>query len=187
MDPDRVVTVGDSAGGHLALAATSIVAVPGEGDGASAHSARPELAMALYPVSHVTTPGLEAIDPYSHLDATNAVPTLILHGTADELPATPYSASVAYCARHATLSGAGCTVAPFAGAPHNFFPDPTLYSSATVYLDLFLLDRGWLLGVRADVSTYAFSAAGHCRFSFAQFSSLESEYQLPASADGPVW
>lgn len=183
-DASRILSVGDSAGGHLALATTTIETVVGEEDGAEDVSARPAMNFALYPVSNPSAYGVPLeIDPFENLSADNAVPTFIMHGVDDSLSVTPPSDSIAYCARHNELSITTCTVELVEEQDHNFFP--VIYASTLTYIDTFLIRAGWLAGDVEDIWMLAFNADAQCQFSGELFNALQTRYML--AGDGPVW
>ena len=187
-DGERILALGDSAGGHLALATSTIERVVGEEDGSESVSARPALNFALYPVSHPSayiTDGAQ-IDPFLNLSGDNAVPTLIMHGVADSNASTPPSDSTAYCARHNALSSSGCSVELVDGQDHNFLA--ALHASVLTYIDSFLVTAGWLAGDLDTLWMLAFNADAQCELSTPGiYVELQNRYMVYDSGEGPVW
>jgi acetyl esterase/lipase len=123
IDPDRIGLVGGSAGGHLALTAAYTTDVPQfEGDGGHQDtSSRVQAVVNLYGPSDLTTPQARETDavrkflgaaywraPERHTEASPLAyvtpddpPTLILHGTVDEMvPIEQSDALAARLAKH---------------------------------------------------------------------------------------
>lgn len=145
---DRIVTVGDSAGGHLAL-----VAALTEHTWATA---------AYYPVL-IAMAGMEDV-PLNLLTQASTRPTLIAQGTDDTHPATPPAIAAGYCAA-AALYGS-CTYSPIAGAAHTFLSVPEHYVRGIADLDRWLStvvpERPMSSRARAHVASWVQNSASHC-------------------------
>ena len=132
VDPDRLGAAGGSSGGHLAAATATLPGFDGSEEDLSISSA-PNALFLFNPV--VVAAAVEGLwepsellqarmgelvldlSPFHHLDSESP-PTLIVHGTADEL--VPVATAVAYCDRVAERGGE-CEVVPYEGAGHGFF------------------------------------------------------------------
>ena len=80
------------------------------------------------------------ISPYHHL-SRETPPTLILHGTEDEL--IPLPSVEAYCERAVEL-GSPCEVVSYEGAGHGFFNRDPFYEPTVAEMIRFLRELGWV-------------------------------------------
>jgi dipeptidyl aminopeptidase/acylaminoacyl peptidase len=80
------------------------------------------------------------LSPFHHV-AGDAPPTLIVHGTDDEV--VPFPTVVAYCQRVTELGGE-CEVVPYEGAGHGFFNRDPHYQLTLQQALRFLDSLGWI-------------------------------------------
>jgi acetyl esterase len=167
INPDRIVTCGNSAGGHLALMAML--------DGGAFATA------AFHPVvlQPVFSPLLTMRDedtPMNALNKNTAKPTLIIHGTADAHLSTPFRASKAYC-DVADYYSNSCTLMAIEDAPHNFLMQNDYYIIGIAAMDRWLSK---ILGhpleepAYSNVEKWVAISRWHCR-------SLDCHYNWSAS------
>ena len=155
VDPGRIGAAGGSSGGQLAASTATLPGFDDPGDDRSV-SSRPD-AIVLFNPAVVIAPveGIPAIpdwiatrhdaplldlSPYHHL-AADPVPTLILHGSDDELfdPATVR----AHCERAVELGGR-CEAIVYDGGTHGFFNRSPYREQTTARMKQFLESIRWL-------------------------------------------
>lgn len=163
VDPDRIVSSGGSAGGHLA-ASVGVLPEYDEPDEDSSVSSVPNAsalfnpALVLAPVEGLppipeermkslrTRMGVEpeTLSPFHNL-RKGIVPTIIFHGTDDKT--VPFSSAKAYYEKTKQL-GNRCELVAYEGAGHGFFnhggSNNTYYSDTLMRLDAFLVSLGYL-------------------------------------------
>ena len=153
IDPDRIVVIGGSAGGHLALSTATIEGFESSGEDQSI-SSKPNLLALLYPCSDVTTDdekkyGGDAIGEYGkevsplyHIHP-KLPPMLIIQGTDDIV----YEENKKFCAESKAL-GNTCEFVVYKGAYHGFFgpgaENSKWYKQAQKKMDRFLTNAGYL-------------------------------------------
>jgi acetyl esterase len=132
IDPNAIVAAGDSAGGYLALMTALGQDQPGELY--PGVPATPDAIVAFYPVLDGVGFGIpKALSPLA-LDQTAALPpTLIVQGTADRLPLTPYATAVNFSA---TASDTQLVALP--GRDHAFLARPRDLQLGLLLMDQFL-------------------------------------------------
>jgi acetyl esterase/lipase len=166
IDPDRIVSAGGSAGGHLA-ACTAVYGEVGENETSPRPNAlalfNPGLALAPYEgvdfdeefmarlTRHLgTTP--ETVSPI-HLLKSALPPTIIFHGAADDV--VPLSSIEAFA--KAAPEGSNVTIEAYPGEDHGFFnytrEDKTMFRKTLTRLDVFLRELGYIDGT-ARVDTF---------------------------------
>ncbi len=127
IDPDRIVTSGGSAGGHVAVCTALIEGV--EDDAKLKVSSVPNAMILFNPVVNTTSEGYGAdklvgreteISPVHHV-RPNLPPTLIFHGTQDTT--VPFQNAVDFTAAM-TAQGNDCRLIPAFGENHGFFNSP---------------------------------------------------------------
>jgi acetyl esterase/lipase len=134
IDPERIVLVGYSAGGYLALTAAG---TPNRADmeGTGGHAGagtQVEAAIAFYPVVDSGPP--PSVPPTTFITG-NSVPTLIFHGTADNT--VPLASSQRLFQRLLDAK-ANAELHTFQGVDHVFDRDPTLAATCGALADLFV-------------------------------------------------
>ncbi len=160
-DPDRIGTMGGSAGGHLAtmLATTAgMEELEGEGGGAG-YSSAVQLGVLLNPITDMTefvadtnlhpaavkylggTPEemperFELASPIRFIDA-NTPPCLLLHGTADVTVPFEQSTRFAYAMHDQGLRAELILVDD---VPHGFFNNPPYFDQTWPAIECFVLD-----------------------------------------------
>jgi acetyl esterase/lipase len=148
--PDKIVAVGGSAGGHLALSTAMFDDLDEQG-GKRPTSPRPNLLMLFFPcVDETTEIELKysakaiqtfgpAMSPSMHI-AKGLPPMLIAQGTADPL----YAENKDYCAKVAA-AGNDCRFVEYKDAPHGFsVPGSKWYDASLDETDRFLTQHGYL-------------------------------------------
>ncbi|MFS0726657.1 alpha/beta hydrolase [Paenibacillus sp. 1P07SE] len=155
IDPQRVVAAGGSAGGHLA----ACTALFGHGSGSGASAAGPDALVLFNPVLDTTATGYLAgvprllgreleLSPAHHVRG-GLPPTLIMHGTADQV--APYENGERFH-RQMLEHGNRCTLVPFEGRGHGFFNkghangQPGDLEETIRYAERFLHELGYPLG-----------------------------------------
>jgi acetyl esterase len=155
IDPTRIGAAGGSAGGHLAAATATLPGFEAAGEDQSVSSSPNALvlfnpALVLAPLAGVFEPpeslharigvDFEELSPYHHL-RTELPPTLIMHGTADQI--VPFETVKSYCERAVSLAN-DCVLVPYADANHAFFNKPPYYQPTLARMLAFLRELGWL-------------------------------------------
>jgi acetyl esterase len=150
VDPKRIVTVGASAGGHIAMA-SAMWPVPAKK--ALPLDTAPNAVVLFNPILDTTRKGFEqakfadpvaakTASPIHHL-RKGLPPTLILHGTNDR--AVPFMTSKKFQGKMKWKNNE-CTLVPFEGQGHGFFNfnvDARLYELSLNEIDRFLVNLGW--------------------------------------------
>jgi acetyl esterase len=126
VDPERIVSSGGSAGGHVAACTGVIQGFEEEGENGEISSV-PNAMVLFNPVIDTTAKGYGAqrfqkgketeLSPCHHV-SKGIVPTIVFHGTADQT--TPFE-NVERFARLMKEAGNGCVLVPFEGRRHGFF------------------------------------------------------------------
>jgi len=125
IDPDKIVSAGGSAGGHVAACTGTIEGCEEEGEQTKVSSV-PNAMMLFNPVIDTTGKGYGAgklkgreteISPCHHV-GEGVPPTIIFHGTADTC--VPFE-NVERFTRLMKAAGNTCELAPFEGKSHGFF------------------------------------------------------------------
>jgi acetyl esterase/lipase len=153
IDPNRIVVIGGSAGGHLALSTATLDGFESDDEDHSI-SSKPNLLALLYPCSDVTTAdekmyGGDAIGEYGkeasplyHIHP-NLPPMLIIQGTDDIV----YQENKKFCAE-STAMGNMCEFVVYKDAYHGFFgpeaENSKWYQQAQKKMDSFLMQAGYL-------------------------------------------
>ena len=134
IDPARIIIVGYSAGGHLALTAAGTAnksELEGSGGNAGAGT-QVEAAVAFYPVVDGGPP--PSASPATYIGGSSP-PTLLFHGTADMT--VPLASSQRFFQRLLDAKVAA-ELHTFEGADHVFDRDPALASACGSLTDLFI-------------------------------------------------
>ena len=126
VDPERIVSSGGSAGGHVAACTGVIQGFEEEGENGEISSV-PNAMVLFNPVIDTTAKGYGAqrfkkgketeLSPCHHV-SKGIVPTIVFHGTADQT--TPFE-NVERFTRLMKEAGNGCVLVPFEGRRHGFF------------------------------------------------------------------
>ncbi|MFR9602753.1 MAG: GDSL-type esterase/lipase family protein [Rikenellaceae bacterium] len=133
INPDKVVTSGGSAGGHLAACTALIEGV--DEDPKQKVSAMPNAMILFNPVVNTTAEGYGAdklvgqeteLSPVHHV-RPNLPPTLVMHGTQDTT--VPFKNAVDFT-NAMKEAGNDCTLIPAFGENHGFFNSPEFRASS---------------------------------------------------------
>ena len=126
VDPERIVSSGGSAGGHVAACTGVIQGFEEEGENGEISSV-PNAMVLFNPVIDTTAKGYGAqrfqkgketeLSPCHHV-SKGIVPTIVFHGTADQT--TPFE-NVERFTRLMKEAGNACVLVPFEGRRHGFF------------------------------------------------------------------
>ncbi|MEM7144563.1 MAG: alpha/beta hydrolase fold domain-containing protein [Verrucomicrobiota bacterium] len=156
IDPNKVVAVGGSAGGHLA-ASTALINAFNEPHEDSTISSQPNALVLFNPVLDTTDKGygVEKVAPKgvgeptilspAHHVRENLPPTLIFHGTADAI--VPFENAERFT-RLMREAGNHCSLIPYENQDHGFFNrvngSPQYYIDTVNRMNNFLHDLGYL-------------------------------------------
>ncbi len=152
IDPEKIISAGGSAGGHLA-ASTGTLTHFDEPDEDSTISSVPNAMILLNPVVDTTPTGYtgkqlpkegdKTLSPIHHIRA-DLPPPLSCHGTADK--AVPHENVVRF-EKAMNEAGNRCELKSFEGAAHGFFnPRPKSmdhYYAVVAHMDAFIDSLGW--------------------------------------------
>lgn len=147
IDPRKIVVLGGSAGGHLAVSTALFDAVNEAGDNTRV-SARPDALLLMYPVIDTSADGYgqqKIGERWRELSPVHKVraglpPTLILHGTGDAV--TPWSGARRFH-EHSTAAGNTCELVSHSGGRHGYLIfDPQDFEAALRQMRKFIAHHG---------------------------------------------
>lgn len=151
INPDKIISAGGSAGGHIAACTGTLEAYDEPGEDVAV-SARPNAMILLNPVIDTTPGGYlgkllpkegdESLSPLHHVKP-GTPPTLICHGTADKT--VPYDNVVEF-EKAMKEAGNRCELASFEGAGHGFFNpgrDGDHFDAVVTKMDAFIQSLEW--------------------------------------------
>ena len=155
IDPARIGAGGASSGGQLAASTATLPGFEAPGEDGSV-SSKPDALVLLNPglvfapveglsngLADLVPPAdapAQDLSPYHHVGA-NLVPTLVMHGSNDEL--VPLATVIAFC-RRASDQGGRCEVEAYDGVGHGFFNRPPYRERTIQRAERFLESLGWL-------------------------------------------
>ena len=151
LDPERLVAIGGSAGGHLAAALATVEGFDDPRDDGSV-SKRPAALVLYNPVIDNGPQGYghdrvgdywQAFSPIDNI-APGHPPTLVLLGTRDDL--VPVETAERHCGKVRAV-GSECTLLLYEGQPHAFYSrrrSERYYRETTEAMDSFLVSLGYL-------------------------------------------
>lgn len=193
-DANNIATIGDSAGGGLALMATLLRQTPDDSAADALLPNKAKITMVESPVLDTGAYGafgpdhpldLAAISPMHLMSATNQPPQLlILQGAKDDVWVTPPAKATAFCDKANSLSPHRCLLKMYPDYGHDFFADSggPGWLDTVASFDEFL---GWaeMAPPRADATVGA-----RCYHSPAQFEATNNAAGYgPPDKPGGVW
>jgi acetyl esterase/lipase len=174
VDPQNIISAGDSSGGYLAVATALNESANEEAGDELKISSVPQLVMALYPVLDGSLPKYTPDLSMTALlkeKKTTLPPMLLMQGGADKHPWTPPTVARAFCDE-----SPDCIYADFPGQDHAFVGILEQYRQALVDMDTFLINAGKISGDVSQVPTWVSGAKGHCQMNGTLIRDFEKQY-----------
>ncbi len=157
VDPDKIVVLGGSAGGHLAVSTALFDSVNDQRDDLNV-SAQADALILMYPVIDTSAEGYgqakigprwRELSPVHHVRGS-LPPMLLFHGTADAV--TPHAGAQRFHDR-AVAAGNSCRLVTHPGGRHGYIIfDPTEFQRALEEMQSFLRNEDLLKESSADAS-----------------------------------
>lgn len=201
VDGDKLVALGDSAGGHLTLATALITDLSDERGTAAQTSSVPQALYTLYPVVMTTGPVMLSL-PFAHPDPTlghpglspllllkperQLPPTVLWQGTADASVLNPPNLAKEFCqTANALAGGTRCHFVAYPGAGHAFIEEAIgegaetrgHYREIAANVASFLDDLDFLKSDKSKLLDEMNTSAEHCRdWTYSRYNGYKTNY-----------